>query len=192
MGAAITYVLMVQMSQELDFPKSPLCIHVIIKCVGDLLDCNHLSCLRIHHRTTKQTSSRKKKKIKVNAVSRSHGETIQIGSEIFGFVITNSSSSEAINYLPIISLAWEKVKRTRIHEKIVRERDWVPNDPVCAPSNGHDGRLILGSDLEQIVEYVVLKISASVRHHHRKLSRRCSIHLSRSFFFGVGWGGVKK
>lgn len=53
----------------------------------------------------------------------------------------------------------------------------IPYDPVGTPPDGHDRRLILGRDLEQVAEDVVLQVPPAVRHRDREIVRRSSIHL---------------
>lgn len=42
-----------------------------------------------------------------------------------------------------------------------------PNDAVCAFADGHDGGLVLGGDLEDVAEDVVLNESAAVAQRRR-------------------------
>jgi len=52
----------------------------------------------------------------------------------------------------------------------------VPDDPVGAAADGHDGRLVLAGDLEQVAEDVVLEEPAAVRHSRLELGGRGPVH----------------
>lgn len=52
----------------------------------------------------------------------------------------------------------------------------VPDDPVGATADGHDGRLVLGRDLELVAEYVVQEEPAAVRHRRPELGHRSAVH----------------
>jgi hypothetical protein len=47
-----TYILMVHMSQQLDFSKSAFGINPVIKCIPNLLDCHLFTSLRIERRAS--------------------------------------------------------------------------------------------------------------------------------------------
>ena len=123
---------MIQMPEQLNLPQRPLGIHMIIERVRDLLDCNHLSRLRIHHRTTKKATEFNKK---------------------------------------------STTKRNRRKKEIIS-----PDDPVGAPADGHDARLVLDGDLEQVAEDVVLEEPAVVGQRHREVRGRSSVHWFRRLF----------
>ena len=47
-----TYVLVVHVAEQLDFPQRPLGVDVVVEGIANLLDRNLLACLRVHSRTT--------------------------------------------------------------------------------------------------------------------------------------------
>lgn len=55
----------------------------------------------------------------------------------------------------------------------------VPDDPVGAAADGHDGRLVLARDLEQVAEDIVPEEPAAVRHRRLEFGdRRRPVHAS--------------
>ncbi len=52
----------------------------------------------------------------------------------------------------------------------------VPDDPVGAAANGHDGRLVLVRHLELVPEDVVEQVPAAVRHRRPELRHRRPVH----------------
>ncbi|KAM0859882.1 hypothetical protein ACQ4PT_046899 [Festuca glaucescens] len=81
----------------------------------------------------------------------------------------------------------------RIHVVVERVRDLLyghhlprlevhhrADDPVCAATDGHDGRLVLGGDLELVPEYVVEEEPAAVRHGRPELGHRSAVHSTNS------------
>jgi len=46
-----TYVLVVHVAEQLDFPQRPLGVDVVVEGIANLLDRNLLVCLRVHSRT---------------------------------------------------------------------------------------------------------------------------------------------
>lgn len=64
------------------------------------------------------------------------------------------------------------------HKKPGMAEEGVPDDPVGSAADGHDGRLVLVRDLEQVAEDVVLEEPAAVRHRRPELGDRGSVHAS--------------
>lgn len=165
---------MIHVTKQLDFTEGPLCINLVVKCIRNLLDGNVLIRLRVQNRAV-HTHNNKKQTQK--------------------FSIFHSKKKRKKN--TFFSLKFPKKKKHTTKSKKKKKSELgvgfdskrgkgkkgkrVPNDAVCAFSDGHDGWLVFGGDFEYVSEYVVLDEPATVAqrrrnildpHRHRRLLRR--------------------
>lgn len=63
------------------------------------------------------------------------------------------------------------------HRSIWYLIDWLPLDPVGAPADGYDRRLVLHRDLEHVAEDVILQVSSIVSRWDWEIVRGSSINL---------------
>ena len=68
-----------------------------------------------------------------------------------------------------------------------KKRMQLPDDPVGAFPDRHDGGLVLRCNFKGGAEDIVLEVSSSMRREKRKRHRRCNVHsqtylLSSSFY----------
>ena len=165
---------MIHVTKQLDFTEGPLCINLVVKCIRNLLDGNVLIRLRVQNRAV-HTHNNKKQTQK--------------------FSIFHSKKKRKKN--TFFSLKFPKKKKHTTKSKKKKKSELgvgfdsksgkgkkgkrVPNDAVCAFSDGHDGWLVFGGDFEYVAEYVVLDEPATVAqrrrnildpHRHRRLLRR--------------------